>query len=258
MALTAQQMHSVKAIIKTSIEKKLANHDPEPAVMPFHTRLLGKDRLALYSFIHSLNTNFGVTIFEPVAAELARARFAVVKTQAIPGAKISADAQRVIQNITDNLSAAAARPDKPAEIEAVRNACRSGAMKTVKRTRADLYLENAGEIYLIDLKTVKPNKAGFDSIKRALLEWAAMILAEHPRAQVHTLIAMPYNPYAPQPYRRWTMAGMLDLQHELKVAEEFWDFLGGEGAYENLLECFEQVGVELKDKIDAHFAGIGA
>ena len=27
--------------------------------MPFHTRLLGKDRLALYSFIHSLNTNKG-------------------------------------------------------------------------------------------------------------------------------------------------------------------------------------------------------
>lgn len=39
--------------------------------MPFHTRLLGKDRMALFSFIHSLNTNFGTSIFEPVAlAEL--------------------------------------------------------------------------------------------------------------------------------------------------------------------------------------------
>ncbi len=32
--------------------------------MPFHTRLLGTDRLALYSFIHSLNTNFGTSVFE--------------------------------------------------------------------------------------------------------------------------------------------------------------------------------------------------
>jgi len=33
--------------------------------------LLGKDRLALYAFIHSLSTNFGTTIFEPVALSLA-------------------------------------------------------------------------------------------------------------------------------------------------------------------------------------------
>ena len=39
--------------------------------MPFHTRLLGTDRLALYSFIHSLNTNSGTSVFEPVAVALA-------------------------------------------------------------------------------------------------------------------------------------------------------------------------------------------
>jgi len=47
--------------------------------MPFHTRLLGKDRLALYSFIHSLNTNFGTTIFEPVAVALASTHFKVAE-----------------------------------------------------------------------------------------------------------------------------------------------------------------------------------
>lgn len=30
-----------------------------------------------------------------------------------------------------------------------------------------------------------------------------------------------------------------DLEHELKVAEEFWDFLGGQGAYQELLDCYE-------------------
>ena len=39
---------------------------------------------------------------------------------------------------------------------------------------------------------------------------------------------------------------MLDLENELKIAEEFWDFLGGEGAYEALLGCFERVGSEMK------------
>nr|WP_275897267.1 TdeIII family type II restriction endonuclease [Helicobacter suis] len=37
---------------------------------------------------------------------------------------------------------------------------------------------------------------------------------------------------------------MLDLKYELKVAKEFWDFLGGEGSYELLLNAFEQAGIE--------------
>jgi hypothetical protein len=37
------------------------------------------------------------------------------------------------------------------------------------------------------------------------------------------------------------------------VAEEFWNFLGGEGTYEQLLSVFEDVGIELRPEIDARF-----
>ncbi len=47
---------------------------------------------------------------------------------------------------------------------------------------------------------------------------------------------------------------MLDLDKEVKVANEFWDFLGGKGAYEDLLDCFEKVGIELRPEIDQYFA----
>jgi type II restriction enzyme len=49
------------------------------------------------------------------------------------------------------------------------------------------------------------------------------------------------------------MRGMIDIHNELKVAEEFWEFLGGSGAYEELLNCFERVGVELRGEIDEYF-----
>ncbi|HNL06141.1 MAG TPA: TdeIII family type II restriction endonuclease, partial [Chitinophagales bacterium] len=68
------------------------NYKPEPAAMPFHTRLLGKDKLALFSFIHSLNTNFGTSIFEPVAREMSILRFKRVESQAVAGEYISSDA----------------------------------------------------------------------------------------------------------------------------------------------------------------------
>ena len=50
------------------------------------------------------------------------------------------------------------------------------------------------------------------------------------------------------------MAGMLDIDEELKVAKDFWDFLGGDGAYDDLLNCFEKSGVELRPEIDNYFA----
>lgn len=80
-----------------------------------------------------------------------------------------------------------------------------------------------------------------------------MILANNPKADINTFIAIPYNPYEPEPCTRWTMRGMLDLDNELKVADEFWDFLGGKGTYKDLLDCFERVGIELREEIDNYF-----
>jgi type II restriction enzyme len=79
------------------------------------------------------------------------------------------------------------------------------------------------------------------------------VFAEDAGIAINALIAISYNPYAPKPYSRWTMAGMLDLEQELKVAEEFWDFLGGEGSYNQLLDIFERVGIELRSEIDDYF-----
>lgn len=50
------------------------------------------------------------------------------------------------------------------------------------------------------------------------------------------------------------MRGMFDLNKEVLVAEELWNFIGGDGAYPDLLDCFEQAGVELRPEIDAYFA----
>lgn len=223
--------------------------------MPFHTRLLGKDRLALYQFIHSLNTNFGTTIFEPIALALASSNFITVASQQTAGKQISSEAHSVIQNIMDDLSTASITPNKLKEIDAIRNVCNKGVMKNVKLTKVDIKLISSdGIIYYFDLKTAKPNAGGFKEFKRTLLEWVAATLAENPTANVQSFIAIPYNPYEPKPYTRWTMRGMLDLDNELKVAKEFWDFIGGDGAYEDLLDCFEQVGIEMREEIDKYFS----
>ncbi len=255
MALSQNQKEEINNTLQICLRNKFQNYSPEPASMPFHTRLLGKDRLALYSFIHSLNTNFGTTIFEPIALALASPGFETASSQQIAGTKISASAHIVIQDIMDNLATANTLPDKQKEINSIRIVCNQGEMKNVKLTKVDIKLiAKNGTLYLFDLKTAKPNAGGFKEFKRTLLEWVAATLANNPTADVQTLIAIPYNPYEPQPYNRWTMRGMLDLENELKVGKEFWDFIGGEGAYEDLLDCFEKVGIEMRDEIDNYFS----
>lgn len=254
MGLNSIQKQSIKKTLKKVLRNKFENYNPEPAFMPFHTRLLGKDRLALYQFIHSLNTNFGATIFEPVAIELASTKFKIAEAHVKAGDKISEKALFEIQKIIDDLTAANIKPNKPKELEILRKVANEGTIRKVKPTNVDVYLEsNDGEIFLIDIKTAKPNKGGFREFKRTLLEWAAIKLCENPKSKINSLIAIPYNPYEPKQYSRWTMAGMLDLEQELKVAKKFWDFLGGEGAYEELLDCFEKVGIELRVEIDDYF-----
>ncbi len=224
--------------------------------MPFHVRLLGQDRMALFSFIQSINTTLGTSIFEQVAAIIAVPHFRRAINQYKDFSNtISDKAQVVIQRIVDDLRAARTRPNKPAEIAEILQVAKTGTLKKVKRPRIDLFLESRdGTEYYFDLKTAKPNIDEIVGFKRKMLEWVAIRGAVSPKPKIYTGLAIPYNPYEPQPYDRWTFQGMFDLPNEIKVAEEFWDFLGGKNTYEELLQIFEDVGIELRSEIDAKFA----
>lgn len=201
-----------------------------------------------------MNTTFGTSIFEPVAETIASLNFSEAQKQYIVGEKISELAQNEIQMIMNDLTIGSS-PNKSDEIERIRKVCNSGKTNNLRTVKVDLFVKsNDGTAHLFDLKTAKPNISNFKDFKRTLLEWTAIYLCNHPSADVHSYIAIPYNPYAPKPYERWTLKGMLDLKAELKVAEEFWNFLGGEGAYGELLNCFERAGIEMRGEIDRYFS----
>jgi hypothetical protein len=245
MPLSREYKEHITETIKVCLRDKFQSYKPETDNMPFHYRLLGKDRMALFSFIQSLNTTFGTSIYEPVAKELAKVTFKEVYTQFRLDNIITQDAQNEIQKIMNDLSVGS-DVKKAVGTERIRKAAQSGKLNKLKSVKVDLFLvSKEDEVFMFDLKTVKPNKGDFISYKRNMLEWLAVYFYQHPTAKVNTLISIPYNPYEPEPYKRWTMKGMLDLKEEVKVAEEFWDFLAGEGTYIDLLDCFEKAGIEL-------------
>ncbi len=253
MALTQEYKNHITDTIKSCLRDKFQNYKPETENMPFHYRLLGKDRMVLFSFIQSLNTTFGISIYEPIARELAKTTFKEVYTQYKLGNIITQESQNEIQKIMNELSVGG-EVNKTDEIERIRKVSQSGAENKLKSVKVDLFLVSQNdEVFMFDLKTVKPNKGDFISYKRNMLEWLAVFFYQNPTAKANTIISIPYNPYEPKPYVRWTMKGMLDLKKEVMVAEEFWDFLSGPGTYNDLLDCFEKAGIELRPEIDEYF-----
>ena len=98
--------------------------------------------------------------------------------------------------------------------------------------------------YYFEIKTVKPNIDVFTKSKVKLLEWTA-----RKQKPIKAILAFPYNPYHPEPYKRFTEQGVVEHGEEFLIAEEYWDFVGGKGTYEKLLKIFDEVGKEFKEKI---------
>ena len=279
---------SIETTITAALRNKLQSYKPETSHMPFHTRLLGRDRMALFSFIQSLNTTFGTSMFEQVAREIARGVFDIVELQVSIAERFESagqelvtvaeanrrkrrkgsakppvfrsGAQTAVIEIINDLRAAGSEPDHATEISLIAERMHIGNEVTTSLSKVDIFLTKGKHVYLIDLKTVKPNKADWQKYKQELLEWSAAVLYRDSSADVSSIIAIPYNPYEPDPYDRWTMRGMLDIQEggQVMVAEQFWNFLaGGEDIYEDLLTCFENVGCQMRDEIDDYFKGLG-
>lgn len=251
MALSSEQKSKINDYLTEKIREKLVNYNPETNSMPFHYRLLGKNRMALFSFIHSINTTLGTSIFEKVGQLIAGPKSKKSKDRYDLTGYISEQAVLKIDSIMRSLRSATRKPDKVTEIEEIRKVASSGNLGTLITKRADLYIEtNDGTEHYFEIKSAKPNINEFTGIKKLLLDWIAMRSSVGFQGKIRTYVAIPYNPYEPQPYDRWTLQGLFDLKEEVVVGKEFWDLLGGNNTYDDILEVFEKVGLSLYEEID--------
>lgn len=119
----------------------------------------------------------------------------------------------------------------------------------------DLFIKIRGEENCFDITSAKPNVKEFVALKLKLLRWIGLRLSQEKNAKVFTRLAIPYNPYHPEPYERWTLKGLYDLENnEILVGKEFWNFIASDNIYEELLDVFQKVGEELREEIDKKFA----
>ncbi len=252
MSISLEQQQIIKSYLTEKIRNKLNNYNPETNSMPFHYRLLGKNRMALFSFIHSINTILGTSIFEKVGELIFSHEVQEVKGQykGLAG-YISEKAVICIDTIMRDLKSTRRTPCKSKETEEVLAVAKEGNLGNKIKKRVDIYAKMDDDTeYYFELKSAKPNINEFTGIKKQLLDWIAIRGSISQTVKIKTILAIPYNPYEPEPYQRWTLQGLFDLKNEVLVGKDFWDFLGGSNTYEDLLNVFEEAGLELYDEID--------
>lgn len=252
MALSENQKQKIKNLLSQKLEAKLKSYGRETTSMPFLARLIqDNEKIAAYSFIHSMATTLGMSIYEEVSVILASETADESFRNYGVGGAISKSQKSAIGSIVAKLRNGEQEADIEEEKQEVLNASAENGEFQKSGNIADFYMKRNGEEYYFEIKTVKPNIDVFEKSKTKLLEWVA-----RRRKPVNVFLAFPYNPYHPESYSRFTESGMMDTSNDFLVGVEYWDFIGGEGTFPELLKTFDEVGKQFKEQLNQKFKEI--
>ncbi len=251
----------IKSLVTSTILNKFNNFTLETEHKPFFQSLFTEQQIVTGALIQSLYTTFGMSIYEQIAVILAKsAGFHAERQYKLLG-KIDNTTENLIDTYWSNLKTALKtgqnmRSNKQKEFNMIFNSIQQGEALVDGDSTVDVYIRKPnGDEYFIDITTVKNNLKGFEVLKLKMLRWIGLRLSTNHNARFNTLIAIPYNPYHPNPYldSRWN-ATILDGSNDILVQEEFWNFVGNDNnTYNELLDIFKEIGQEIEEEIENFF-----
>jgi len=120
MSLSKIQKDNIKALLSKKIENKLKLYGRETKSMPFLARLIqDNEKIAAYSFIHSMATTLGMSIYEDVSVIIASDTSQECFRKYGVGGVISKDQKRTITGIITKLRNGSRKANIKKEIEEV-------------------------------------------------------------------------------------------------------------------------------------------
>lgn len=241
--------HQIKDVLKQKIREKIDEFaEAEDMCKPFYVNLFSKEIVFSASLLQSIYTWLGGK-WEEIAAIAATGNFPRVERRYKLNGKITSKEQATIDNILKDLEQGRRNITIDMVKEELSSCLEASDHSRETSETIDLYIENGEMECYIELKSVKPNKNEMRAAKRDLLDILAMRQKVKNLQNVHVYLALPFNPYFRGHYRRWTVTKFFRAGQDLLVGEEFWDLLGGEGTYKQLLGIFKDVGSETMNSV---------
>lgn len=121
----------------------------------------------------------------------------------------------------------------------------------------DVYAEDVenNKRYAFELKAPLPNSDQTKVSKEKILKLYSM----EPCQVEEAYYALPYNPYGTKEHYSWSFpARWFNMREDrvVLIGEEFWEKIGGLGAYKAFIEAVNEIGQEYKDRIYREYLGI--
>lgn len=210
---------------------------------PFHESLLPDGILRITEFERSFSTKLGTT-FEECARLIAKTVHKNAERGYRVRGAVTPRAIKRIEDITNRIGSGGMKWRYPDLVEEIVELSKIG--NGIERVSiADLYVETkSGEEWFFEIKSPKPNKGQCLEATGRLLQIQAITHAKYPKAKA--FYATAYNPYGVEKstYRHSFVMNYMDLANEVLLGKEFWDMIGGEGIYEDVLSIYQEVGKE--------------
>lgn len=256
MALSNKLRSKIHNFLKEKLLKKIDEYslNDDDSSKPFQYALFTKRGYLAKGFIHGCETALG-NWHESIAKIIATENFKVAEK--LQGAnklkgQVTNEAQKTFENILSDLDSALREPNHKKEANEIFNASQNSNKIVDRIQTVDLFLKKeSGEEIYFEIKGPKPNKNEMRAAKRDLLEILAMRAREGKKVKIY--LGMYYNPYYPKDYQRWTCLKFFNKGQDFLIGKDFWDFLGGIEAYENLIKIYEDVGEEIRPVLDKKF-----
>lgn len=211
---------------------------------PFHDIFFRDEALLAFKLQRSIVTSLGLGFYAQLAKIIGSDRYANVQREHTVECVLPNNMCDTIERIVTDLRLGSRTPSHAVEMDEILRAT-AGPPRKVSIT-ADLYLEGGptGPVF-VELKSPKPNLDVCAESKRKMLYFLAYAHIKGVQ-DAKAVFALYYNPYFPQRYNWAFTRRIMDMEAEVLIGGEFWDFVGGPGTYDALLRVLAEVKRELR------------
>lgn len=246
---TRNQVHQ---LLKNFAKASIKNFDVEKLkrAYPFHQLFFDEIGLVAFKQERSVVTKMGMNLYPELARLIASDAHSDVEREKNIRGILGEATVNAIGRIVRELRSNQREPNHTTEVLEILNATYSSSTleEIDVRVIADLFVGNLNGIpYFFEIKTPTPNLDICAESKSKILTFIALLHGRNPKAY----LAFPYNPFVTREgYKHWATKKIMDMNDEVLMGEEFWDVIGGNGTFTQLLEVIENVGDELREEKD--------
>jgi hypothetical protein len=211
---------------------------------PFHELFFRDEALIAFKLQRGIVTTMGRGLYPPIAEFVAHDKYRQVHLDYSLSEELDISQCNKIEEIVTALRTAKRNPNQEQELKEILGT--RGGGRRVATIIADLYIGDfPNSPFFAEIKTPLPNlDICAESKKKLLYFWA--IMNARGESTDNAFLAFPYNPYVKRESYGWSFTSkVMDMNHQVLIAEEFWDRIGSTGTYEELLQILAEIKQEM-------------